>query len=143
MIHNILKNKLWLHGSPKQITQLELSHPYNTSDYTNSGLGLFLTKSRKLAKSYAKNGYITTLEVDTSKCYLCESTDFWCDSEPFNEEDIDPMGNYVNLLGSYTREKFLKLGYTTLLYNDTLFDMNYVLVVLDTKVAKIVTCNKI
>lgn len=140
-MNTLFKNKIWLHGSPKQITELELTNPYNTSDYTNSGLGLFLTQNIEVAKSYGQDGYITTVEVDCSQCYVCNYDEFWCIKEPFFEEDIDPIGNYVNLPGSYSRQQFLDLGYTTLLYLDE--HMGHVLVVLDTKVAKIVTSSKV
>lgn len=136
-----LQNTLWLHGSPKKIKKLEQDNPYNTTDYTNSGFGLFLTKNIKVANSYAQNGYITTLEVDTSQCYVCNYDEFWCMSEPFFEEDIDPMGNYMNLPGSYSRKKFLKLGYTTLIYQDE--EMGEVLVALDMKVVKIIKSSKV
>ena len=125
----------WFHGTKNNLTSLQENYIIH-SDYCNSGLGLFLTKSIDLAKSYADNGYIIKLDVDTSMCYLCNHEEFWAMNEPFHaEEDLDPMGNYINLPGHKFKNKLLKDGYTTLLYDD---EMGQVLVVLDNKVATII-----
>lgn len=135
-------NDIWLHGTQENLKSLQ-EHSTNNSDYCNAGLGLFLTKNIEVANSYASaNGYIIQLEVDMSKCYRCNEEEFWCMKEPFNHEaDLDPMGNWIHLPGSKSKDKFLKHGYTTLLYNDN--EMGEVLVLLDYKAAKIIKSIKI
>jgi hypothetical protein len=133
-----MHKELWLHGTKTQLTVLKEDTTFQ-SDYCNAGLGLFLTQEVEIAKQYAHNGYIATLEVDRSKCYKCNEDEFWCRNEPFNEdEDIDPLGNYINLPGSKTRKALLDAGYTTLIYTDK--EMGDVLVLLNKNAAKIVNC---
>lgn len=135
-----MKNNIWLHGSLLEISSLNFFN-HSINDNSNSGLGLFLTQDLKLAQNYGQNGFVTTIEVDTSQCYIANEDEFWCKNETINKEDLDPMGFLINTPGSKLRNKLLKLNYTTLTHYDK--QMGQVLVALNHKIIRIINSIKI
>lgn len=111
--------KIWFHGTPNLYQNFDINKlGINCQDITNIALGIFFAKEIRGALAYAKKeGYILVVATNEDDCLYNES-EFWCHNEPFEEDDVDHMGNWRILGGEKTRARLQSQGYRSVAIND-------------------------